>query len=203
MAAGDGKYPISSRWLNATTSTLRQKLTFGDLDTAEATVFTTWYLGSSGGAQTLVADPGTYTLTGSAATLTAARNFSADSGQYLITGSATTLSINQNLSAASGTYVLTGQTATLARTYNLSANAGTFNLNGASATFLYSRALSGDAGIYTIDGYAATLTAVTLFPPPSDVREGVVYGPGGIYTGTLVAGAGETSVAIRSFTRKF
>lgn len=203
MAAGDGKYPISSRWLSATTSTLRQKLTFGDLDTAEATVFTTWYLGSSGGAQTLTADPGTYTLTGSAATLTAARNFSADSGQYLLTGSAATLSIGRNLSAASGAYVLTGQSAGLTRTYNLSAGSGTFNLTGASATFLYSRVLRGDPGIYTIDGYAATLTAVTVFPSPSDVREGVVYGPGGIYTGTLVAGAGETSVAIRSFTRKF
>lgn len=203
MAAGDGKSPLISVWLNASTDLLRAKVNFGDLDTTEATVFSNWYLGSSGGAQTLVADPGTYTLTGSAATLTAARNFSADSGQYLLTGSAAALSVGRNLSAASGAYVLTGQTATLTRTYNLSANAGTFNLNGASATFLYSRVLRGDPGIYTIDGYAATLTAVTVFPSPSDVREGVVYGPGGIYTGTLVAGAGETSVAIRSFTRKF
>jgi len=41
------------------------------------------------------------------------------------------------------------------------------------------------------------------YPPPSDVRDGVIYGPNGIFTGTLVATSGETSVAIRSFTRKF
>ena len=49
----------------------------------------------------------------------------------------------------------------------------------------------------------ARRTLSTLYPDPSQVLEGVVYGPGGIYTGTLVVTPGETSVAIRSFTRKF
>ena len=65
--------------------------------------------------------------------------------------------------------------------------------------------LSADSGGYNLTGNDATLTKVstTGYPAPSDVRDGVVYGPGGIFTGTLVATSGETSVAIRSFTRKF
>lgn len=41
------------------------------------------------------------------------------------------------------------------------------------------------------------------YPDPTDVRFGVKYGPSGIYTGALLVSPGETSVAIRSFTRKF
>jgi hypothetical protein len=58
--------------------------------------------------------------------------------------------------------------------------------------------LSADAGAYNING----LDFIDL-PPASDVRSGVTFGPGGIYVGTLVTRPGETSIAIRSFTRKF
>jgi hypothetical protein len=44
---------------------------------------------------------------------------------------------------------------------------------------------------------------INQYPDPSQVEFGVQYGPGGLYTGTLVTLPGETSVAIRSFTRKF
>ncbi len=40
------------------------------------------------------------------------------------------------------------------------------------------------------------------FPDPSDVREGVIYGPGGIYVGALVVGTGDSTQSIRSFTER-
>jgi hypothetical protein len=39
-----------------------------------------------------------------------------------------------------------------------------------------------------LSGQSANLIVVAQYPNPSDVRAGVVYGPGGIYTGTMVAG---------------
>lgn len=44
---------------------------------------------------------------------------------------------------------------------------------------------------------------ISLYPDPSDVRAGVIYGPGGIYVGTLTVGAGETIIRLRSFTERF
>ena len=43
---------------------------------------------------------------------------------------------------------------------------------------------------------------ISLYPDPSDVREGVQYGPGGIYTGTLTGGGGSTIIRLRSFTER-
>jgi hypothetical protein len=43
---------------------------------------------------------------------------------------------------------------------------------------------------------------ISLYPDPSDVREGVQYGPGGIYTGTLTPGGGSTIIRLRSFTER-
>ncbi len=40
-----------------------------------------------------------------------------------------------------------------------------------------------DAASLTITGYAPV--AAALYPAPGDVRYGVIYGPDGIYTGTL------------------
>jgi len=42
----------------------------------------------------------------------------------------------------------------------------------------------------------------TLYPDPADVREGVHYGPGGIYVGTLTVGTGTAIIRIRSFTEE-
>ena len=40
---------------------------------------------------------------------------------------------------------------------------------------------------------------VSPYPDPSQVLAGVQYGPGGVYTGTLVIGAGDSYVELRSF----
>jgi|TARA_R110000868_G_scaffold264766_1_gene523418 hypothetical protein len=48
---------------------------------------------------------------------------------------------------------------------------------------------------------AATL--IKLYPDPAFVQAGVVYGPGGMYTGTLTLTAGESIIGLRSFTGRF
>jgi len=140
--------------------------------------------------RSLSADSGSYNLMGSSAELTINRSLSADSGAYNVTGAAATLTQAKVISADAGSYVLDGQAASFIRTYNLLAAAGAFNLTGSDASLLTSRSFSADSGAYSIDGAAATLTKVSAsgYPDPGDVREGVVYGPGGIYVGTLKVG---------------
>jgi hypothetical protein len=43
---------------------------------------------------------------------------------------------------------------------------------------------------------------INLYPNPSDVREGVQYGPGGMYVGTLTVVDGQTIIRIRSITER-
>lgn len=50
--------------------------------------------------------------------------------------------------------------------------------------------------------FSPSIFNYSLYPDPSDVREGVRYGPGGIYTGTLTGGGGSTIIRLRSFTER-
>ena len=73
------------------------------------------------------------------------------------------------------------------------ASGGDYTLTGASATLLKSKHIQASGGSYTITGSSATLqhTGVggTVWPIPSQVLYGVVYGPTGTeYTGTLDVG---------------
>jgi hypothetical protein len=43
--------------------------------------------------------------------------------------------------------------------------------------------------------FTPTVTSISTYPAPSDVRLGVVYGPGGIYTGTY-APVGRTTIYV-------
>jgi len=56
-------------------------------------------------------------------------------------------------------------------------------------------------------GSGATVTGSALhfspYPAPAYVLAGVVYGPGGMYTGTLTLTAGESIIGLRSFTGRF
>jgi hypothetical protein len=59
-------------------------------------------------------------------------------------------------------------------------------------------------GALTGQGSISAGTAtLSVYPAPADVLAGVVYGPGGIYTGTLTLTAGESIIGLRSFTGRF
>lgn len=162
------------------------------------------------GVKVLIAEPGAYSLVGSDATLAKSLNLSADSGAYNLTGAAATLYKDVPLSADPGSYQIDGkdasltqgkqvladpgsyqvdgQAATFIRTYNLLAASGAFNVTGSDATLATEITLLAGSGSYLLTGASANLIKFSLFPDPSDVRAGVVYGPGGIYVGTLTVG---------------
>lgn len=50
--------------------------------------------------------------------------------------------------------------------------------------------------------FPVTVLYKSPYPDPSDVRAGVQYGPGGIYTGTLTVDGGSTIIRLRSFTER-
>jgi len=59
---------------------------------------------------------------------------------------------------------------------------GSATRTGSAVTHATSGALVGPGA-----SMSGSATLVRQYPAPSDVRAGVTYGPGGIYTGTLTA----------------
>jgi len=138
---------------------------------------------AGGGGATITGDSGSYTLTGTAATLKVGRKLTADSGTYSLTGTdvafkrgyalsaesgtytvsgtAVDLKAGRKLTADSGSYTLTGTDVTLnyspAGSYNLTAESGTYTLTGTAATLKVSRKLTADSGTYALTGTAAGL----------------------------------------------
>lgn len=116
---------------------------------------------ASGGAFTLTAESGTFTITGTAASLEYGRRLDAASGSVALTGTAASLEYGRALSAASGTVVITGTDATL--TYSaagnkvLTAESGAFAITGTAASLEAGRKVSAESGSVVITGTAASL----------------------------------------------
>lgn len=109
----------------------------------------------------LTADPGSYTVTGAAATILTARVMEALAGSYVLTGAAATLLAARLLTLDAGTYTLSGVDATLLSGRMLTADAGAYVLTGAAAELVFGAlggafSLSLDPGIYAIVGKSAT-----------------------------------------------
>lgn len=135
----------------------------------------------------LSANSGVYNLTGVATALFRSIPLVTDAGSYSVSGQNASLTQARQISADPGSYVVDGKSASFALAGSLLA-AGAFNLTGSAASLFTTRSLSANAGSYALTGFPATLTRASLYPDPADVREGVVYGPGGIYAGTLKVG---------------
>ena len=87
------------------------------------------------GGYTLTAEAGSFTLSGQAAGLVAARKLSADAGAFALSGQTVALRADRLLTASQGAFTLTGQDADLiAPNYTLTADAGSFTLTGQDAT---------------------------------------------------------------------
>jgi hypothetical protein len=135
-----------------------------------------------------VADSGAYSIAGLAATGAKSAISAADSGSFTITGSSATDLLGRVSSANSGAYAITGFDATGILPQISDASPGAYVLTGFDATASTSRVSAANAGSFAITGFAAT-ALYTAWPDPADVRAGVMYGPTGTeYTGTLVAG---------------
>ena len=102
----------------------------------------------------LVADVGSYVLTGQAATFRV--TFTAEVGSYTITGNAATFTAS--MPAEAGSYALTGQDAVFKTTF--AAAAGSYDITGSAAVF--ATTFQAAAGAYTITGVAAYLSSEFL-----------------------------------------
>ena len=116
-----------------------------------------YFTAPSGGGATITGDSGSYTLTGTAATLKAGRKLAADSGTYNLTGTAAALKVGRKLTADSGTYTLTGTAVAFKRGYALGAESGTYTVSGTSVNLKAGRKLTADSGSYALTGTDVTL----------------------------------------------
>lgn len=136
---------------------------------------------AGGASNTLTADPGSYSLTGTAATLTRrytlacasgsyaltgtamvpehVRVLASSDGSYVLTGTAATLTVIRRVALAPGSYTLTGTDASLTldpgtggNVYTLTADPGSYALNGTAAALRYTRTMPAAAGSYALTG---------------------------------------------------
>jgi len=112
---------------------------------------------SSGGADTLEADSGSYTYTGTAVGLIAGRVLAADSGSYTYSGTDADLLRGFNLAADSGSYVYAGTDAALLANRLLAADSGSYTYTGTTIDLLLGSVLAADTGSYTYSGTSVDL----------------------------------------------
>jgi hypothetical protein len=151
------------------------------------------------------AELGTFSYTGQNATLVQDRNLNAEVGSFDYIGQQASLTRTFSLDAQAGTFTYTGEPASFNQARVLKADAGAFGeadpyvdpgyvdpyySTNLTAALGYGRMFNAEAGSFIYVGQPATFAIQSLFPPESDVRQGVVYGPGGIFTGSLVVGGG-------------
>jgi hypothetical protein len=108
----------------------------------------------------LVADAGSYTVTGTAANLEYGREVAADAGSYAVTGSTTDLEIGRRVVADAGSYSVSGVDATLtiaSAPKILVPDAGSYAVTGSTADLEYGRRVVADAGSYAVSGTDADL----------------------------------------------
>lgn len=106
---------------------------------------------------TLSVDAGSYSITGTAASLEYGRVIAAAAGSYAITGSAATLRKNIPLTADAGSYAISGTAASLEYGRLIAAGAGSYAITGTATSLEYGYVLGASPGSYAITGTAADL----------------------------------------------
>lgn len=110
-------------------------------------------------ARTLAAATGSFTLTGNAAALRRGYQMVAGNISFMFAGSAATLAVARKIIAANGAFTLTGNAAALKASRTLSAGQAVFTLIGNTAALKAARRLAGGAGAYSLTGSSAGFTA--------------------------------------------
>jgi hypothetical protein len=87
----------------------------------------------------------------------------ADYGSYLLTGQDLSFQISRKLTAENVQFTLSGQLASLLASRKLSSDYGAFTLTGQDATLSRTRSLLADAGYYTLTGQDADLLFVLVY----------------------------------------
>ena len=116
--------------------------------------------GGGGPTYTIPADQGTYTLTGQAVGLLAARVLTATQASYVLSGQDAGLTKTYVLQALQGAFGIVGQDANLLAQRIVFAAQGTYSLTGQDATLLAQLVLGATAGTYTMTGQDVDLSVL-------------------------------------------
>jgi hypothetical protein len=109
----------------------------------------------------LACDAGSFAVTGTAATVTAARYLSAEAGSFSVSGTAATVKAGRYLSAEAGSFAATGTASATEKDSVLSAEPGGYTVSGTAATLLRAGSITVDPGSFSLAGTDATLTKGT------------------------------------------
>jgi phage gp45-like len=105
----------------------------------------------------LVADAGSYAVTGSAADLEYGRRIAADPAAYAVTGSAAALEYGFRIAADPGAYAVSGAAVDLELGREVIADPGSYSVAGSAADLEYGREVVADAAAYAVAGQDASL----------------------------------------------
>jgi len=165
----------------------------------------------------LAGDFSSYALTGQTANLTYTVNYLllANTGSFTLTGQNADLKPGYKIQAASASYTLSGQTAGFSRALKISVNTGVYNVSGQITNLINTRMVGASLGTYTqsgqdvgfnlsksllaeqsnisLGGYAAGLISTRKLPsgsgfftitgtPSSLIRNFVIHATAGVYT---------------------
>lgn len=109
---------------------------------------------------TIASDAGSFSLTGTAATLLFHRRLTADAGAFAWTGTVATLFRRFPLAADSGSFLWTGTIATLLYHRRLTCETGSYAWSGSPASLLRNFRLTASSGSYIWTGSDATLNYI-------------------------------------------
>jgi len=109
------------------------------------------------GGATLTAESGSFTLTGTAASLLRGSKLAADAASFALSGTAAGLLRSYIFPVDAGAFTLTGTAAELKRGYAMSAEAAAFTLSGTAASLLRTYIMPVDAGSFSLTGTDALL----------------------------------------------
>ena len=104
----------------------------------------------------LTVGPGTFTVTGTAASLFRSLALAASSGIFTLTGTVAGLGIGYVLRCDPGSLTLTGPTVSLAISYANGCSSGSFTLTETAASLLRSSIVSASSGTFTLAGTDVT-----------------------------------------------
>ena len=114
----------------------------------------------------LNAESASYAITGAAVTfeiVSSGKELIAEFGTYSVTGFAAQLAFGDVFNAESGSYIVSGSNAALLQGFYLRADPSSYNVSGANATALVTDYLSLDPGTYVTSGSTAALVLEYMF----------------------------------------
>lgn len=114
--------------------------------------------GAGAGGYTVTADSGSFSITGTAASPLMGRKVVADSGSFAVTGTDAGTLLGRKATADSGAFAITGTDAGALVGRLVAADSGSFSITGTDAGALVGRRLAADSGAVAITGTDASVS---------------------------------------------